>query len=71
MPSLEEGEMETEAHCASPPDSHLGPGAAQNCAWKNVLLAVGRSIRLLSWPDPGTSQPAQAVGSWVYFSETL
>jgi hypothetical protein len=71
VPSLEEEEMETEAYCASPPDSHLGPAAAQSCAWKNVLLAVGRSTRLLPWPEPGTSQHAQAVGSWVCCSETL
>lgn len=33
--------------------------AAQGCAWKNVLLALGRSTRLLSWPEPG---PASVPG---------
>lgn len=46
------------------PDSHPSPAAAQDCAWKNVLLAVSRPAHLLSWPAPDpVSVPRQwAVG---------
>lgn len=50
-------EMDRGLVCQASLNSHLGrPAAAQGYAWKNALLAMGRSIRLLSWPKSGTSQ---------------